>query len=51
MVIPTVNGALRTIPKGLVKRLEELEIKERAETIQSIELLRSVKTMKRVLKT
>ena len=33
MVIPFVIGALGTIPKGLVKGLEELEIGGRAETI------------------
>ena len=32
-MIPIVIGGLRTIPKGLVKELEDLEIRGRAETI------------------
>ena len=35
-VIPIVAGALGTFPKGLEKRLEELEIRRRIETIQTI---------------
>ena len=34
-VIPMVIGALGTIPKDLVRGLEELEIGEKAETIQT----------------
>ena len=34
-IIPIVSGALGTIPKGLVRGLEELEIGGRAETIQT----------------
>ena len=37
-VIPILIGALGTIPKGLVKRLEGLEIEERVETIQTTPL-------------
>ena len=37
MVIPIVNGALGTVPEGLVRGLE---IGESAQTIQNIELLR-----------
>ena len=33
-VVPTVIGALGTVPKGLEKSLRELEIKGRIETIQ-----------------
>ena len=33
-VIPIVTGALETVPKGLVRGLEELEIGGRMETIQ-----------------
>ena len=32
-VIPIVICALRTIPKGLVKGLEDLEIREQVETV------------------
>ena len=48
-VIPNVSGTLRTIPTGLKKRLEELEIRRRAGTIQSISLLRSARILRRVL--
>ena len=41
-VIPIVVGALGTVTKGLVKRPEDLEIRGRVETIQTIALLRSV---------
>ena len=34
-VIPIVSAALGTIPQGLVKRLEDLEIEGCAETIQT----------------
>ena len=34
-VIPTVFGALGTIPKSLIKRLEDLEIREQVETIKT----------------
>ena len=32
-VLPIVIGTFRTIPKGLVKRQEDLEIREQVETI------------------
>ena len=35
MVIPLVVRALSTVPKGLIKRLEDLEIRGRVETIQT----------------
>ena len=40
-VIPKILGALGTIPKDLVKELEELEIGGEAETTQTTALLRS----------
>ena len=43
MVIPIVIGALGTIPKGLVKALEDLEVRGQAETIQITVWLRSVR--------
>ena len=49
-VIQIVTGALRTIPKGLVSRLEELE-GVRAVTIQTTALLRSDRVLRQVLKT
>ena len=48
-LITIVIGALATIPKGLVKRLEELEIGGGAETIQTTALLRSSRILRRVL--
>ena len=50
-VIPIVIGALGTISKGLERRLEELEIGGRAETIQTRGLLRSARILRRVLET
>ena len=50
-VIPVVIGALDTIPKGLIKELEDLEIRGPEETIQSKALLRWAKILERVLKT
>ena len=34
-MIPEVVGVLGTVPKGLEKGLEEVEIEERIETIQT----------------
>ena len=51
MVIPIVIGALGTIPKRLVKGLEELEIKGHVEIIQTTALLRSARILRRVLGT
>ena len=48
-VIPIVIDALGTVTKGLIKRLEDLEIRGRGETIQTIALLRSARILSRVL--
>ena len=50
-VIPIVIGALGTVTKGLVKRLEDLEIRRRVETIQTRALLRSARILRRVPET
>ena len=50
-VIPIIIGALGTVPKCLVRRLEELEIGGRIETIQTTTLLRSSRILRRVLET
>ena len=50
-VKPIVIGALGTIPEGLVKGLEDLEIRRQEEMIQSTALLRSVRILRRVLET
>ena len=47
-VIPILIGALGTVTKGLVKGLENLEIRERVETIQITALLRSARILRRV---
>ena len=49
MVIPVVIGVLETVPKGLKKGLEELEIGGRIKTIQTTALLRLARILRRVL--
>ena len=51
IVIPVVIGELGTIPKGLVKGLEDLEMRGLEETIQITALLRSIRILRRVLET
>ena len=46
-----ITGALGTVPNGLDRWLEELEIGGRAETIQTTVLLRSISILRRVLET
>ena len=50
-VIPVVIGALATFTKGLIQRLEDLEIRGRVETIQTTALLRSARILRGVLDT
>ena len=50
-VIPVVIGGLGTIPKVLVKGLEDFEIKEQMEINQSRALLRSARILGRMLGT
>ena len=50
-VFPIVIRALGTVIKGLIKGLEDLEIKGRVETIQTITLLRSIRILRRVLES
>ena len=50
-VILIIIGALGTIPEGLVRRLEALEIGGQIETIQTTALLRSAKILRRVMET
>ena len=49
--IPIVIDELKTIPKGLVKGLEDLEIRGQVVSIQTTALLRSSKILRRVLET
>ena len=50
-LIPTDVGTLGTITKRLIKVLEDLEIRGRVETIQTIALLRSARILRRVLES
>ena len=47
----SVIGALGTVTKGLIKGLEDLEIRGWVETIQTNGLLRLARILKRVLET
>ena len=49
-VIPRVIGALGTIPQGLVKRLEKLEVRGQVETIFTT-ALRWARILRRVLES
>ena len=50
MMILVVIGALGIIPKGLIKRLEDLEIRGQMETPQTI-ALRSARILRKALDT
>ena len=46
-----VIGAFGTVTNGLLKRLEDLEVGGRVETIQTTALLRTTRILRRVLET
>ena len=50
-IIPIVFGAFRTLTKGFLKGLEDLEVGGRVETIQTTTLLRTARILRRVLET
>ena len=50
-IIPIVIGAFGTVTKGLLKGLEDLEIRERVEAIQTTTLLRTARIPRRILET
>ena len=50
-MVPIEVGALGTIPKEMVKGLEDLKIRGQAETIQTTTLLRLARIMRKVLET
>ena len=50
-IIPIVICAFGTETKGLLKELEDLEVGGRVETIQTTELLRTARILRRVLET
>ena len=51
VITPIVISDLGTVTKGLIQGLEDLEITERVETIQTIALLRSVRILRRAMKS
>ena len=50
-IIPIVIGAFSTVTKGLLKGLDDFEIRGRVETIQTTTLLRTARILRRVQKT
>ena len=50
-IIPIVISAFGTVTKGLLKGLEDLEVRGRVETIQTTALLRMARILRRVLET
>ena len=50
-IIPIVIGAFGTVTKGLLKGLEDLEVGDRVETIQTTALLKTARILRSVLKT
>ena len=50
-LIAIVIGALGTIPKGFVRWLDELEIRERADTIKATIFFRSARILRKILAT
>ena len=50
-IIPIRIGTFGTVTKGLLKKLENLEVRGRVETIQTTVLLRTARILRRVLET
>ena len=50
-IIPVVIGAFGTVTKGLLKGLEDLEVGDRVETIQTTSLLKTARILRRVQET
>ena len=48
-IIPIVIGAFGTVTKGLLKGLEDLEVGQQVEIIQTTALLRMARILRRVL--
>ena len=51
MIIRIVISALGTVIEGLIKGLEDLEIRGRVKTIQTTALLRLARILRKVLET
>ena len=49
--ISIIIGALRTVTEELLKGLQDLEIRGRVETIQTIALMRSARILRRIMVT
>ena len=50
-IIPIVIGALGTVTKGILKGLEDLEVRGWVEILQTTTLLRTTRILRRVLET
>ena len=50
-IIPIVIGAFGMVTKGLLKGLEDLEVGDRVETVQTTALLKTARILRRVLET
>ena len=50
-IIPIVIGTFGKVTEGLLKGLEDLEIRGRVETIQTTTLLRTARIRRKVLET
>ena len=50
-IVPIMIGAFGTVTKGLLKRLEDLEVGGRVETIQTTALLKTARILRRVLES
>ena len=50
-IIPIVTGVFGKVTKGLLKGLEDLEIRGRVETIRTTTLLRTARILRRVLES
>ena len=51
MAIPVIIGTVGTVRKVLAQGLEDFEIRGRVENIQTTQLLRSARLLRRVLET
>ncbi len=49
--MPIMIGVFGTVTKGLLKRLEDLEVGSRMENIQTTTLLKTARILRRVLET
>ena len=50
-IVPILIGAFGNVTKGLLKGLEDVEVRGRVETIQTTALLKTARILRRVLET